>query len=172
MTPTAQAAIDRHRRFHERIAQKAAELELRKPPPPAAPDPDPPSPETDLFKQWMDQWNSHPTRTGWFSISEEIQPSFPSIALIVRIVCQYYNVPKNGLLSARRTANLVRPRQVGMYLAKEFTKRSLPEIGRRFGGRDHTTVLHAVRVIGLRKETDPDLAAEIEMLRTEIRVAT
>ncbi len=66
---------------------------------------------------------------------------------IQRIVARHYNVSRGDLLSSRRTANVVRPRQVAMYLAKTLTLRSLPEIGRRFGGRDHTTVLHAVRKI-------------------------
>ncbi len=66
---------------------------------------------------------------------------------IQRIVARHYNVNRSDLLSSRRTANVVRPRQIAMYLAKTLTLRSLPEIGRRFGGRDHTTVLHAVRKI-------------------------
>ncbi len=66
---------------------------------------------------------------------------------IQRVVARQYNVSRADLLSSRRTANVVRPRQVAMYLAKILTLRSLPEIGRRFGGRDHTTVLHAVRKI-------------------------
>ena len=66
---------------------------------------------------------------------------------IQRIVARHYNVSRSDLLSSRRTANVVRPRQIAMYLAKTLTLRSLPEIGRRFGGRDHTTVLHAVRKI-------------------------
>ena len=68
-------------------------------------------------------------------------------------------------LSSRRTANVVRPRQIAMYLAKTLTLRSLPEIGRRFGGRDHTTVLHAVRKIENLSDTDKVLADEIETLK-------
>ena len=59
----------------------------------------------------------------------------------------HYNVSKHDLLSARRTRAIVRPRQIAMYLAKTMTPRSFPEIGKRFGGRDHTTVLHAVRKV-------------------------
>ncbi|MCB8829719.1 chromosomal replication initiator protein DnaA, partial [Escherichia coli] len=66
---------------------------------------------------------------------------------IQRIVARHYNVSKQDLLSNRRTRTIVKPRQIAMYLAKMLTPRSLPEIGRRFGGRDHTTVLHAVRKI-------------------------
>src|SRR5262249_42617089 len=70
--------------------------------------------------------------------------------------------------SSRRTANVVRPRQVAMYLAKTLTLRSLPEIGRRFGGRDHTTVLHAVRKIENLVSTDTALAEEIELLKRQL----
>jgi chromosomal replication initiator protein len=73
------------------------------------------------------------------------------------------------LLSSRRTANVVRPRQIAMYLAKTLTLRSLPEIGRRFGGRDHTTVLHAVRKIESLIGTDNGLAAEIEVLKSQLQ---
>ena len=73
------------------------------------------------------------------------------------------------LLSSRRTANVVRPRQIAMYLAKMLTPRSLPEIGRRFGGRDHTTVLHAVRKIEALVDGDKALAEEIELLKRLIQ---
>jgi chromosomal replication initiator protein len=74
-------------------------------------------------------------------------------------------VSRADLLSSRRTANVVRPRQIAMYLAKTLTLRSLPEIGRRFGGRDHTTVLHAVRKIEGLVSGDKVLAEEIEVLK-------
>jgi chromosomal replication initiator protein len=66
---------------------------------------------------------------------------------ILKLVSAHYNVTRADLLSSRRTASVVRPRQIAMYLSRTLTLRSLPEIGRRFGGRDHTTVLHAVRKI-------------------------
>jgi chromosomal replication initiator protein len=72
-------------------------------------------------------------------------------------------------LSSRRTANVVRPRQVAMYLAKTMTLRSLPEIGRRFGGRDHTTVLHAVRKIEGLVGSDASLAEEVEILKRQLQ---
>jgi chromosomal replication initiator protein len=87
---------------------------------------------------------------------------------IQRIVARHYNVSRSDLLSSRRTANVVRPRQIAMYLAKTLTLRSLPEIGRRFGGRDHTTVLHAVRKIEALIGTDNILAAEIESLKGQL----
>ena len=76
-----------------------------------------------------------------------MEPKRVKIEDIQRAVARHYNVSRADMLSSRRTANVVRPRQIAMYLAKTLTLRSLPEIGRRFGGRDHTTVLHAVRKI-------------------------
>ena len=93
------------------------------------------------------------------------EPKRVKIEDIQRIVARQYNVSRADLLSSRRTANVVRPRQVAMYLAKTLTLRSLPEIGRRFGGRDHTTVLHAVRKIEGLVDTDTTLAEEIELLK-------
>ena len=87
---------------------------------------------------------------------------------IQRVVARHYNVSRGDLLSARRTANVVRPRQVAMYLAKTMTLRSLPEIGRRFGGRDHTTVLHAVRKIEGLIGNDQSLADEVESLKRQL----
>lgn len=84
---------------------------------------------------------------------------------IQKIVARQFNVSKNDLLSNRRTRVIVRPRQIAMYLAKVMTPRSLPEIGRRFGGRDHTTVLHAVRKIESMTSDDQKLAHEIELLK-------
>jgi len=84
---------------------------------------------------------------------------------IQRIVARHYNVSKQEMLSNRRTRAVVRPRQVAMYLSKLMTSRSLPEIGRSFGGRDHTTVLHAVRTVEGKMETDQKLAQELELLK-------
>ncbi len=93
------------------------------------------------------------------------EPKRVKIEDIQRIVARQYNVSRADLLSSRRTANVVRPRQIAMYLAKTLTLRSLPEIGRRFGGRDHTTVLHAVRKIEGLVGNDNVLAEEIEILK-------
>lgn len=93
------------------------------------------------------------------------EPKRVRIEDIQRIVARHYNVSKTELLSNRRTRTIVKPRQVAMYLAKVMTPRSLPEIGRRFGGRDHTTVLHAVRKIEGLSDTDNTIAQEIELLK-------
>jgi chromosomal replication initiator protein len=97
------------------------------------------------------------------------EPKRVKIEDIQRIVARQYNVSRADLLSSRRTANVVRPRQVAMYLAKTLTLRSLPEIGRRFGGRDHTTVLHAVRKIENLVNNDTTLAEEIELLKRQLQ---
>jgi chromosomal replication initiator protein len=97
------------------------------------------------------------------------EPKRVKIEDIQRIVARQYNVSRSDLLSSRRTANVVRPRQVAMYLAKTLTLRSLPEIGRRFGGRDHTTVLHAVRKIEGLVGNDNALADEIEVLKRQLQ---
>ncbi len=97
------------------------------------------------------------------------EPKRVKIEDIQRVVARQYNVSRSDLLSSRRTANVVRPRQVAMYLAKTLTLRSLPEIGRRFGGRDHTTVLHAVRKIEGLVGNDVALAEEIEVLKRQLQ---
>jgi len=84
---------------------------------------------------------------------------------IKRRVCHHFNLRMSDLTSARRARAVARPRQVAMYLAKTLTTKSLPEIGRGFGGRDHTTVLHAVRKIEQLRETDAQLDEDIEVLR-------
>jgi chromosomal replication initiator protein len=84
---------------------------------------------------------------------------------IIRKVADHYNLRMSDLLSARRARQVARPRQVAMYLAKTLTSRSLPDIGRRFGGRDHTTVIHAVRKIEELRVTDSQIAEDVELLR-------
>ncbi|MEM6780661.1 MAG: chromosomal replication initiator protein DnaA [Pseudomonadota bacterium] len=84
---------------------------------------------------------------------------------IQRKVAEHYNIRLTDMHSARRARNVARPRQVAMYLAKQLTARSLPEIGRKFGGRDHTTVMHAVRKIDELVGDDPQIAQDVEIIR-------
>jgi len=93
------------------------------------------------------------------------EPKRVKIDDIQKLVASHYNISRADILSSRRTANVVRPRQIAMYLSKQLTLRSLPEIGRRFGGRDHTTVLHAVRKIEELVAKDKSLAEIIELLK-------
>jgi len=84
---------------------------------------------------------------------------------IQRRVAEYFNVKMGDMLSARRARSVARPRQIAMYLSKQLTTRSLPEIGRKFGGRDHTTVIHAVRKIEQLREEDAALDEDVDLLR-------
>ncbi len=84
---------------------------------------------------------------------------------IQRRVAEHYGIRLSDMTSARRARAVARPRQVAMYLAKQLTPRSLPEIGKKFGGRDHTTVMHAVRRIEELKSADPVMADDVELLR-------
>jgi chromosomal replication initiator protein len=93
------------------------------------------------------------------------EPKRVKIEDIQKLVASRYNVSRSDILSERRTAAVVKPRQIAMYLSKVLTLRSLPEIGRRFGGRDHTTVLHAVRKIEKALGDDASLSEEVELLK-------
>lgn len=84
---------------------------------------------------------------------------------IQRAVCAHYRIDKSEMASQRRTRCVARPRQVAMYLAKELTPRSFPEIGRRFGGRDHSTVIHAVKTIESLRSGDADLDTDIRRIK-------
>jgi chromosomal replication initiator protein len=92
----------------------------------------------------------------------------PKIQDIKRATAHHYHVTVIDIDSIRRTKDVVWPRQVGMYLAKTMTRNSLPEIGRRFGGRDHTTVMHAVRKIDELVKIDQEIADDIAAIREEL----
>lgn len=84
---------------------------------------------------------------------------------IQKRVAEHYNIRLSEMHSPRRARAVARPRQVAMYLAKQLTSRSLPEIGRMFGGRDHTTVMHAVKRINELRQSDISLAEDVDLLR-------
>ncbi|MBT3767129.1 MAG: chromosomal replication initiator protein DnaA, partial [Rhodospirillales bacterium] len=88
-----------------------------------------------------------------------------TIEEIQKRVASHFNIRMSDMHSARRARSVARPRQVAMYLAKQLTSRSLPEIGRKFGGRDHTTVMHAVRKVDELRESDAGFAEDVELLR-------
>tara|TARA_B100001540_G_C15513749_1_gene509284 strand:- start:268 stop:657 length:390 start_codon:yes stop_codon:yes gene_type:complete len=88
---------------------------------------------------------------------------------VLRTISGHFNVTKQDILSSRRHKTIVYPRQIGMYLAKVLTTRSLPEIGRKFGGRDHTTVLHAVRKIEKLIKTNPSIRESITTLENSLK---
>lgn len=88
---------------------------------------------------------------------------------IQRAVVEHYGLRLTDMTSARRARAVARPRQVATYLCKQLTTRSLPEIGRKFGGRDHTTVMHAIRQIERLREEDPQLDSDLELLRRRLK---
>jgi len=88
-----------------------------------------------------------------------------TIEEIQKRVAAHFNIRISDMHSARRARSVARPRQVAMYLAKQLTARSLPEIGRKFGGRDHTTVMHAVKKVEELREHDSSFAEDVELLR-------
>ncbi len=91
-----------------------------------------------------------------------------TIDLIQTIVCKFFKISKNEMLSSRRSRYLVRPRQTAIYLTKILTSKSLPEIGREFSNRDHTTIIHSVKTIEKIKEKDPEMANNINKLKNQI----
>ena len=88
---------------------------------------------------------------------------------IQKTVADFYKIKVADMYSKKRPASIARPRQIAMYLAKDMTKKSLPEIGELFGGRDHTTVLHAVRKIGAERSTNPELNQQLHVLEQTLK---
>ena len=91
-----------------------------------------------------------------------------TIDLIQTLVCRFFKISKNEMLSSRRSRYLVRPRQTAIYLSKILTSKSLPEIGREFSNRDHTTIIHSVKTIEKLKEKDPEMVDNINKLKNQI----
>ena len=91
-----------------------------------------------------------------------------TIDLIQTIVCKFFKISKNEMLSSRRSRYLVRPRQTAIYLSKSLTSKSLPEIGRAFSNRDHTTVIHSVKTIEKLRKEDNELNINIDNLKNKI----
>jgi hypothetical protein len=114
-----------------------------------------------IYRMWFDDLVDDAMRA--------IRPSRAIQVKDIQAVCAgHYRVKRADITGPRRTANMVRPRQVAMCLSKTMIGKSLPEIGRLFGGRDHTTALHAVRKISALAERDPALAAEIDKIKASI----
>jgi chromosomal replication initiator protein len=91
-----------------------------------------------------------------------------TIDLIQTVVCKFFKISKNEMLSSRRSRYLVRPRQTAIYLSKILTSKSLPEIGREFSNRDHTTIIHSVKTIEKIKEKSPEMVDNISKLKNQI----
>lgn len=107
-------------------------------------------------------------RTELTQLQQPLDPRAPTTENIMSVVCERFKCSKIDLKSDRRTHPLVNYRQIAMYLVKKLTLRSLPEIGRRFGGRDHTTVLHAVRKIEAHRLTDPILDDQLKEMEAAL----
>lgn len=135
-------------------------------------EPAPAAPKTgeELIAEWAERQKER-FKEPWFSIVDEISERAQQRINVLKIqmaTARYYNVTRADMLSHRRTNTVVKPRQIAMYLCKILTMKSLPEIGRMFGDRDHTTVLHAVRKIeDLRVHRD-DYAVEIAAIISSI----
>lgn len=171
MSLAAQIA-ERHRRFHAHIAQKASELTQRLRPAVRA---TVVAPRRDDLVKRANSFSTEELefhhRQMWFYDLVFPAPAVRrvDIRLIQAVVCEFYGIGMADLLCSRRTADLVRPRQIAMHLCHRMTTRSYPEIGRRFGGRDHTTALYADRKIGQSAKMDQKLASELETLEIKIR---
>ena len=112
---------------------------------------------------------------GWRTIHaleyspEKQLPRGPTCDEVIRTTAHFYGITNNDIRSQRRTANVTRPRLIAYYLCSELTLKSLPEIGRHMGGKDHTSVLHGVRKIRGLLTCDPDLSAEVDQLISVLR---
>jgi chromosomal replication initiation ATPase DnaA len=171
LTPTQLKAVERSRNFRESIAAKAAELAARKV-------------QSKLaavavasieapLAQTPNVVITEPPSPNWFVIlaCEDVKRRHPSILQIQKAVCAHYGVKLADVLSSRRTASIVRPRQVAYYLCKEMTPHSLPQIGRRFGGRDHTTALSGIRKIERLRRADAELDGLLNTLAAQLEAA-
>lgn len=176
-------ANERHKRFHADIARRAALLAPKPvrtysiPNTPfgvAKPAPEviktviaSIKPARDNMREWY--------HCMWFFdlIEKEEAPPrivLPGVEYIQEVTAQFYGLSRHDLISASRVGKLIRPRHVAIYLCRKFTKRSLSQISKRFGGRDHSSALHAVRKIAREMLTDENLAADIAALTALVQL--
>jgi chromosomal replication initiation ATPase DnaA len=148
-----------HRAHKERL------MRMSTPRPKVEPEPRPvPVVEYDNVESWIKRQKAIPLPTSkepWFSIVADFEQAGPTIGKIMFAVAQYFNIPTSDLKGAYRTANLAYARQVAFYLSRTLTPRSFPEIGKKFGGRDHTTVLHGYRKIDRLMKEDWTIAYDV-----------
>jgi len=162
LTPTQQASAERSRRFRAHIDEMASRLI---------------APAPVVFVKPAVVHPPMPRKANWFVIVDErpvdrprAKRAEPFISEIIDAAAAHFNVRKSDLLSARRTANLILPRHIGMYLAKTMTGRSMPDIGRRFGGRDHTVVIFAVKKLERLIASDPVIAEHVLSIKAQLSV--
>lgn len=147
----------------EKIKDVKRRIYFSAPPAPACP-PRAADPGTFVTRQRIDK------NASWVrSMKVDRRPRIVTIEMIKRVVCKHFKMKQGHLISDRRSRDVVRPRQLGMWLARELTSRSLPQIGKAFGNRDHTTVLHAIAKINqLVADEKEDVAWTINVLTEEI----
>jgi hypothetical protein len=149
---SCRALLSRLRAFHavaEPVVIHAPKMEPEPQPEPVVPPP--------VEVQWIK------------SIEEMPDPRGPSVQEIKACVARHFNLTPRDLESPRRFAKIVRPRQIAFYLARKLTTRSFPDIGRRFGGKDHTTIIHSCKLIEACMETDPKLAETVRCLEAQLQ---
>lgn len=180
LTPTQTKAIARSRAFHAEIARRAALVEIKRPLvrfvpncpygiPKIAQERPRPLPKYVPPLIEADYWPSMWFHDLVFGAAEALlKPRYPTVETIQYAVATDFKVRRIDMLSSRRTRDIVFPRQVAMYLCKTLTIQSFPSIGRRFGNRDHTTVLHAVQKIAGLVVNDIDLAACVEKIKASL----
>jgi hypothetical protein len=149
---SSRALLSRLREFHAVVEP----VVIRAPEPEPQPEPEPVAPPV-LEVQWIK------------SIEEMPDPRGPSVKDIKICVARHFNLSPRDLESPRRFAKIVRPRQIAFYLARKLTTRSFPDIGRRFGGKDHTTIIHSCKLIESRMGTDPKLAETVRCLEEQLQ---
>lgn len=145
------ALLSRLVQFHGDAFVKAEPVVVIEPPA------EPPLPPPPVHPQWIKMIQDLP------------DPKGPSVKEIKICVAQHFNLSPRDLESPRRFAKIVVPRQIAFYLARKLTTRSFPEIGRRFGNRDHTTILHSCRVIERRMQKDIKLAQTVRLLEAQLQ---
>jgi len=177
LTPTQQQIIDRHLAFKEKIASLAktdrgiscpsasCRTSVSEGPPPVS---------AEKIAEWAERQRAIPIPVSepaepWFSIVEMGPPPPITIKHIIGVVARECNLTRNDILSERRLAQVVRARQIAMYWAKELTGFSFPALGRQFGYRDHTTVLHGVRKIERLRSLDADLNELLQSIGKKIK---
>jgi chromosomal replication initiator protein len=104
-------------------------------------------------------------RHGFVTVGRAIIRPRLTISRIQQVVAEHFEIPEFEMRSCRRFRDVARPRQIAMYLARELTPKSLPDIGRRFGNRDHTTVIHAIKRVESISQIDGDFADDLDVLR-------
>jgi hypothetical protein len=162
MTPTQRQAFERRRAFRASIAARAIpEIPIIREEPIEL-EPIQEIPVDPIIS--VPESESKPEPAHWF----EIQAEVPSVAAIQVAVASFFGVTRNDILSARREANIVLPRHIAVYLAKELTPFTYPALGRFFGGRDHTSALHAVRRIQKLVRSDENIAFTVATLLIEL----